>query len=267
MKRDTFFGAIRPAFGGKLSEPQVAGMNAILDAAATAGLTDANHVANVLAQVRRETGGYMSPIKETVMPSHRDKNPSDAEVIKRLERAYAAGKLGKVKKPYWRTGEFGRGQIQLTHAENRAKFGISNRDDLLDLKVSARVAVVGMRDGVFRGKKLADYDFPAALDAPPDGNPRRIVNGKDGSDAEVAKFHRQFHKALAAAGWDGRHDAPKTTANPVVVAKSPGEARQAAAPPLAPALIGTGIVAAVVTWWGDISTTVAGWVDALAFLN
>lgn len=203
MNREAFFAAIRPAFGNRLSAPQVAGMEAILDACIAAKVTDVHHVANVLGQVRRETGGYMSPIKETVMPYHKDKNPSDAEVIARLDRAWAAGKLSKVKKPYWRTGEFGRGQIQLTHAENRAKFGIKNRDDLLKLDVSARVAVVGMRDGVFRGHKLADYDFPAALDAPQKHNPRRIVNGNDGSDAEVAKFHRQFHAALVKAGWTG----------------------------------------------------------------
>lgn len=37
--------------------------------------------------------------------------------------------------------------------------------------------------------------------------------------------------------------------------------------PVAPVLIGGGIVAAVVTWWGEITATVAGWVDALMFWN
>lgn len=212
MNREAFFAAIRPAFGNRLSQPQVAGMEAIIDACIDAKVTDVHHVANILGQVRRETGGYMSPIKETVMPYHKDKNPSDAEVIARLDRAWAAGKLGKVKRPYWRTGEFGRGQIQLTHAENRAKFGIKDPGDLLKLDVSARVAVVGMRDGVFRGHKLADYNFPAALEAPQKNNPRRIVNGNDGSDAEVAKFHRQFHAALVKAGWSESSTARKAAA-------------------------------------------------------
>lgn len=227
MNREAFFAAIRPAFGNRLSQPQVAGMEAILDACIDAKVTDVHHVANILGQTRRETGGYMSPIKETVMPWHKDKNPSDATVMQRLDRAWAAGKLGKVKKPYWRTGEFGRGQIQLTHAENRAKFGIRNRDDLLKLDVSAKVAVVGMRDGLFRGHKLADYDFPAALDAPQRNNPRRIVNGNDGSDAEVAKFHRQFHAALVKAGWS---EAVKPAEAPKRPGKTPPVKRTADSP-------------------------------------
>lgn len=287
MNDAAFFAAIRPAFGQKLSQPQVDGIEAILDACRRYGVTKTHHVANVLAQVRRETGGYMSPIKETVMPYHKDKNPSDAEVIRRLDRAWAAGKLGKVKTPYWRGGEFGRGQVQLTHAENRAKFGITNRDDLLKLDVSAMVAVVGMRDGVFRGKKLADYDFPAALDAPPNSNPRRIVNGKDGSDAEVAKFHRQFYAALVKAVWDEDAPAPaKPTAPPKAEPKSvrqrtdqdpikkgsavtddKGGGGASALTSLAGSATGGGIVLAFYSWWAEIKATLAAWVDVLTFWN
>jgi hypothetical protein len=200
MNLDTFFNTIRPAFGS-LNVKQVEGMSALLQAGKGLPL---HHMANVLAQVRRETGGYMYPIKETVFPSHRDKNPSDATVIARLDKAYAAGKLPWVTSPYWKSGYFGRGQIQLTHKANYAKFGITNPDDALRPDVSASVAVKGMVGGMFTGRKLADYTFPAALDAPPKLNPRRIVNGQDGSDAEVAKFHRQFAAALEKAGWGSR---------------------------------------------------------------
>lgn len=273
MNREALFAAIRPAFGNRLSAPQVAGIEAILDAAQAAKVTSAHHVANILGQVRRETGGYMSPIKETVMPYHKDKNPSDAEVIARLDRAWAAGKLGKVKKPYWRTGEFGRGQIQLTHAENRLKFGVKDPDDLLKLDVSARVAVVGMRDGVFRGKKLADYDFPAALEAPPKNNPRRIVNGNDGSDAEVAKFHRQFYAALVKAGWSEKaqasaapaKSAPKPKAPPVreSAARRPEDTvstkgRSHGAIPLVMGLM-VGAYGAVAAWYNDNLAPVIDW--------
>lgn len=130
-----------------------------------------------------------------------DTNPSDAEVIRRLDNAFAKGQLPWVKTPYWRNGEFGRGQIQLTHEANRLKFGITNRDDLLKLEVSARVAVEGMSKGMFTGKKLADYKFPAALYAPAKLHPRRIVNGVDGSDAEVSASHIAFYEALLAAGY------------------------------------------------------------------
>lgn len=198
MNNQAFFDAIRPAFGGNLSLPQVDGMRALLDAGVALPL---HHMANVLANVRRETGGHMSPIKETVMPHHKDKSPSDAEVIRRLDNAFARGQLTWVKTPYWRSGWFGRGQIQITHEDKYRKFGITKKDDALRLDKSAHIAVVGMRDGIFTGRSLSDYTFPDDLDNPPRSNPRRIVNGQDGSDAEVARFHRQFAAALLAAGW------------------------------------------------------------------
>ena len=145
----------------------------------------------------------MYPVKETVMPHHNDKLPSDAEVKHRLERAWSSGQLQRagVKIPYWRDGAFGRGQIQITHAKNYAKFGITNYSDALKLDVSARIAVEGMRDGMFTGKALSDYDFPSALDNPPRTNPRRIVNGPDGTDDKIRAMHFAFVWALEAGGW------------------------------------------------------------------
>ncbi|MBK8772710.1 MAG: hypothetical protein IPM06_20100 [Rhizobiales bacterium] len=205
MNQVAFFSAIRPAFGGKLSDPQVVGMGALLTAGDGLPL---HHMANVLAQVRRETGGYMTPIKETVMPYHKDKSPSDATVIARLDKAWKAGQLPHVKEPYWRDGMFGRGMLQITHRRNyqvvgRAiGFDLAGKPELLlDPAISAVAAVVGMTLGLFTGKKLSDFAFPGALSNTPDHNPRRIVNGRDGSDKEVAGFHRQFATALEAAGW------------------------------------------------------------------
>ena len=202
MKRKTFFAALRARnsglFGTSLSTPQVQGIEALLDAGRALPL---HHMANVLAQVHHETGGGMYPIKETVMPWHKNKKPSDATVIGRLDRAYAKGQLTWVKVPYWRGGAFGRGQLQITHDYNYDKFGITNYAEALRLDVSARIAVEGMRDGMFTGRKLADYNFPADLDNQQSDNPRRIVNGNDGSDAEVAASHLMFAAALEAAGW------------------------------------------------------------------
>lgn len=193
-----FFDAIRAAFGGSLTQEQVDGMTVLLRHGV--GLPR-HHMANILANVRHETGGGMMPIKETVMPSHKNSNPSDAEVISRLDRAWKGGKLKWVKEPYWRDGWFGRGQLQVTHRRNYQKFGISNPADMLDPEVSAKAAIRGMVEGLFTGKKLADYHFPAALDEPPERNPRRIVNGKDGTDQKVAAYHLQFARALLAANW------------------------------------------------------------------
>lgn len=209
MNRAVFFDNVRHSiFGGRLSAPQVMGMEALINGFEQYGVVNAHHAANILAQVHHETGGYMSPIKETVYASHADKNPSDALVIARLNKAFAAGQLSWVTKPYWRDGWFGRGMVQITHKDNYEKLGdalgvdlVGNRDLALDLNVSAAIAIVGMVTGLFTGKKLSDYSFPASLDARPELNPRRIINGEDGTDKKIATNHRLFYNALVAANF------------------------------------------------------------------
>ncbi len=212
MDRAKFFAGLRSrdsgVFGTSLSQAQVDGTEAILDACIRHNVTDPHHVANVLAQVYHETGAHMLGIKETVMPGHKDKNPSDAVVKSRLETAWKAGKLPWVKTPYWRDGAFGRGPIMLTHWSNYEKFAkrlgvpLRQKPELaLDPKIGADIAVVGMSEGMFTGRKLSDYQFPAALDAIPASNPRRIVNGHDGTDARVAGYHRALYRALMAGGF------------------------------------------------------------------
>lgn len=222
MDRAVFFNGVRGTklFPKGLTTPNVLGIEAILDAAEKYGMTNPHHVANVLAQVHHETGGYMSPIKETVQASHTDKNPSDATVIKRLDTAYANKQLPWVKTPYWRDGWFGRGQVQPTHDYNYKKLGdaigvnlVADRDRALELDVSSAIAVVGMAKGLFTGKKLGDYIFPLALRNEPKLNPRRIINGDDGTDAKVAEAHLIFHKALLAAGF-GKPVEPVPTPEP-----------------------------------------------------
>lgn len=210
MDKQKFYQALRASkdiFGSSLSTRQVDGMEALIDTGMDAGLPT-HYLANVMANVYRETGGGMYPIKETVYPSHKDQNPSDATVIKRLDSAFAKGQLKWVKTPYWRDGAFGRGQLQITHWDNYKKLGDMLGIDLrgnpslaLQPRISAAIAIVGMTTGVFTGKKLSDYNFPADLKNPPKTHPRRIVNGEDGSDAEVAKSHMAFYNALAEARY------------------------------------------------------------------
>lgn len=249
MNRAAFFASVRSrtsgVFGGSLSAQQVQGTEAILDACQKYRVTDKHHVANILAQVFHETGGYMLPIKETVMPSHKDKNPSDGTVIKRLDTAYAKGQLKWVKTPYWRDGWFGRGPIQTTHERNYQKVGkaigvdlVKDRNRILEPSIGAASAVVGMRDGLYTGKKLADFNFGkelAAVDGGGQFGPRRIVNGVDGTDKKIAAYHRAFYAALTAAGFDGKA-APAPAPIPMP--------KPAPAPPVATAKPVTGTAAA-----------------------
>lgn len=207
MDRAVFYKAIKntSAFGKSLSGPQVIGMEALLNAF-EGKVVNPHYAANMLAETHHETAGYMYPIKETVMPTHKDKDPDDDTVKARLTKAWKSGKLPWVKKDYWTSGYFGRGMVQITHEANYKKVGDAIGVDLvakpqlaLDPATSAQIVVIGMVNGLFTGKRLADYKFPADLSAASDKNPRRIINGKDGTDAEVAKTHKVFYDALVAA--------------------------------------------------------------------
>lgn len=208
MDRRKFFEVLRsravPIFGTALSSRQVQGIEAILDAGERLPLS---HLGHVLGEGHHETGGGMYPIKETVFRSHKDQNPSDQEVIRRLDSAWAKGQLPWVRAAYWRDGFFGRGQIQLTHRSNYQKIGSILGIDLaaqpqlaLDPGISGRIAVVGCEKGLFTGKKLADYDLPGG--GYDHRNARRIVNGYVASQAsDVASRAASFELALREAGY------------------------------------------------------------------
>lgn len=220
MNNATFFAAIRTMFGGRLTDRHVVGIEALL--AAGNGLPRA-HMANVLAQVKRETGGGMYPVKETVFLTSRDQNPSDATVIARLDNAWQRGQLPWVKSPYWRGGFFGRGQLQITHKDNYAWAAkvtgvdlVTHPERMLDPDISAVAAVRGMAEGAFTGRKLRDFDRPEGFDH---SAARAIVNGDRGKkDAgsrltigeEIARDGAAFDAALKAAGWGERFEPPRT---------------------------------------------------------
>jgi hypothetical protein len=178
MNRPAFFAAIRPAFGGRLQRPQVAGIEGILDAATAAAVTDPHHAAHVLAHVRKETGDHMSPIKETVMPHHKDKNPTDAEVIRRLDAAWAKGQLPWVKTPYWRDGAFGRGPVQITHWRMYEIVGKAIGEDLrgnpdlaLDPQVGAKIAVIRNARWVVHRAQAGRLSLPRGAERQAQGSP------------------------------------------------------------------------------------------------
>lgn len=197
-----FFDAWREGFG-PMSPSEVDGVNAIIAEAEALGWSDPRWLANVLAQVYHETGGQMEPVKETVYSYSTDRDPSDATVKARLEKAWAKGQLPWVKTPYWRTGWFGRGLIQLTHEDNYRKLGdrigvdlVGDPDQALVLTTAAQIACIGMAEGLFTNAGLGDH-FDANTDDPL--NARRIVNGMDRA-AVVAAHHEKALRAVRA-GW------------------------------------------------------------------
>jgi predicted chitinase len=201
MDRTTFFAYARRApFGGRLSQQQIDGINAIFRQWEDRGYQDRRHLANILAQVFHETGGRMLPVRETFATS-------DAGAIRALDKAWKAGKLGSVKLPYWRRDKdgkswFGRGQIQLTHKRNYQKLGdrlgidlVGNPSLALDPDNGAAIAIVGMIEGLFTDKKLSDFLAPGLNDLE---GAREVVNGRDKAKL-IAGYHKNFLDALDAA--------------------------------------------------------------------
>lgn len=161
-----------------------------------------NQLANVLAQVRWETAGTMKPVREYG------------------GEAYLNGK------PYY--PYVGMGYIQLTWRDNYAKAGtilgvdfLKNPKLLLQPKYSAKIAVIGMRDGWFTGKKLSTYITLTKSDF---FNARSIVNGDKtktikGSTQRIGEritdWSKQYDALLLLDGFGRVVADPVDTTQPV----------------------------------------------------
>jgi hypothetical protein len=186
-----FFDAVRPLFGGSLSQPQVDGLALIAQAWDKYGDGDTAKLAYILATAFHETAQTMQPIKD-----------------------YGKGRGKKYGKPD-ETGKapYGRGHVQITWRENyvnadkKLKLGgklAADYDLALDPAISVRVLITGMLQGWFTGKKLSDYiDSSVALLLHPPRpkhdfvGARRIVNGTDKATL-ISEHARTFLKALEA---------------------------------------------------------------------
>jgi hypothetical protein len=205
IDRKTFFDSVRESiFRGSISQGQVEGTDTLLDMWEShyPDLPDAG-MAYILASCYHESARTMQPVRETLAST-------DAAAIRILDRAWVKGQLKGVRAPYWRSGWFGRGLIQITLKDNYRKLTdwfkksgididlVANRDLALDPDVSARIAFEGIIHGLFRpGHWLAKYvtdskqDFVGA---------RNIVNGKFRTDdVDIARYAERFLKAIRAA--------------------------------------------------------------------
>lgn len=177
MNRAAFYDKIRPLFGGKITQSQVEGMEAILNEWEARQLTDMRYLAYILATVFHETARTMQPVRE-----------------------YGRGKGRPYGDPDPITGEiyYGRGWPQLTWKRNYEKMGVrlgidlvGNPDLALQMDVSADIMFEGMLFGLFTGRKLKDY-FNTKTDW---RNARRIINGTDRADL-IASYAMKFFDAL-----------------------------------------------------------------------
>jgi putative chitinase len=199
LNSTNLFAYLRNApFGGRLTQSQIDGVNAIIKEFNRAGGKDARHLAYILATAFHETGGKMQPVREGFAKT-------DA-AARKIVAKYKYGKPDVNGHVF-----YGRGHVQLTWAENYKRMGeligvdLYNAPDMaLDKNLSARILVEGMIKGQsgkgdFAGKCVEQY-FNATTDDPVGA--RRIVNGTDKCQL-IAGYHKNFLDAIKAAGdWN-----------------------------------------------------------------
>lgn len=180
-----FYNSIRENFG-KLNQAQVDGINALLAATETMML---EHRAYVLATAWHETASTMQPIYERGAIYHFDKYEPRTPIGQRLGN--------KKKGDGYRYR--GRGYVQLTGRRNYAfagqKLSIpleAEPDFALEPDIAAQIAVAGMSEGWFTGRRLDRYITKAKCDY---RNARRIINGIDKAD-HIAWYAKKFQIAL-----------------------------------------------------------------------
>ncbi|WP_147049131.1 hypothetical protein, partial [Methylobacterium gnaphalii] len=244
LDRAAFFAAVRNTpFGGSLSQKQVDGMNALLDACPPA--METSPLAYCFATTKWETGHAMWPVSENlnystaarirqVWPS-RFPNDASAQPYVRNPQALAnkiyGGRLGnKLPNDGW---DFrGMGDVQATGRDNARRatgrlrdLGYLTKDQdlevtptlMLDPFIAAAMLYTGLSEGWYTGRKLSDYFEPGRE------NPiaaRAMVN-PDSNGVAIAGLHSGFKAALVAAGHKSNAAAASVPTPPVTTAPLP----------------------------------------------
>ena len=202
-----FFKVARGLFPrNRLTQGQVDGMNAIVEYAKEWGYSRAD-TAYILATAFHETAGWMQPIREGARrygPRYTDAAAKRAVAqihAKGIIRTNYALPTGPYKQSY-----YGRGFVQITWYDNYKKFEdllglpLTEKPDLaLKESVALDILFLGMRDGLFTGKKLSDYDLPRQFkQARPivNGDSAKRWGGPDRIDDRMAGHATVFYKAL-----------------------------------------------------------------------
>ena len=180
-----FFNGYRAAYG-KLTVNMVAGLELLgRNMEVDPDLKSAQWAAYMLATVKHECADTWQPIVERGARSYFDKYEPGTSIGRRLGNT----------EPGDGFRYRGRGYVQITGRANYARMtevlGLAPEADLIaDPEQALRPAIayqimsVGMRRGLFTGKKLADYIGPGKCDY---RNARRIINNLDQAD-RIAEY-------------------------------------------------------------------------------
>ena len=200
MDRGVFFDGVRKGLlGPTLTQDEVEGCGAILDAMAGAPLA---HCAYAFATAYKETAHTMQPVHEMGGPNYffrrydpQGRNPAIAKQIGNTQPGDGVKYAG-------------RGYVQLTGRANYARAERETGFPLVadpNLAMRPDIAAVimrrGMGEGWFTTRSLSTY-LPANVpgDLGSFTRARRIINGQDCAD-EIARYALAFQGNLQAARW------------------------------------------------------------------
>lgn len=209
MDKAKFFSAVRKSlFGGSLTGVQVSVMESIID---RFGAPD-DQLAYILATPYHEVGRDLVPVVENlnytakritqVWPG-RFKTLAAATPFAHNPEALGnkvyGGRLGSGPKEGFLYR--GRGLAQITGRDLYARLSeligvdlVSDPDRALDPEIAAHILVVGMRDGLFTGKRLSNYINAEKIDYV---NARRIINSDVAANGnKIAGYAEKFRAAL-----------------------------------------------------------------------
>ena len=226
-----FYDAVRSLFGGRLSQHQVDGLKRIVEYGEEWGY-DLDDLAYILATVKHETGDWMQPIREG---AHRfGPTYTDASAKRAVASIHAKGIISTnyalPSGPYGQS-YYGRGLVQITWHANYEKFarilGVpldQNPDLALEWDHALDILFLGMRDGAFTGKKLADFKLPdefkqARVIVNPDSHKK--WGGSERIDDRLARYARTFAGALRASQAGVSPEPTEDTPEAVRPAKRP----------------------------------------------
>jgi hypothetical protein len=198
IDRKLFFDNYRNRFG-PLTQELVAALEFLLgqveqDSRFAGGETDRRKLAYCLATFKWETAHTMSPIDEHGGPKYfNSRYGPQTKVGKMLgNKQVGDGALFH-----------GRGYVQLTGRNNYAKAKALTKVDLIaepdrakEPELAYQIAIQGMIDGWFTGRKLSQFIKDGQ--SPDYENARTIINGHDKA-ANIADIARRFSEVLLAA--------------------------------------------------------------------
>ncbi len=166
--------------GFALSQEQSDNINIVYNACLEFGIKRKRHIAYIFATIfhegaRKETINGKTVYRRVV---------SVEEIGKGKGKPYGSKiKYSKIKYTNPDKLYFGRGFVQITWHEVYEKFGkllkmdlLSNPELALNPTIGAKIAVLGMRDGLFTGVNLERYFNDSRTDAI---SARKIINGTD----------------------------------------------------------------------------------------